>query len=245
MVAGLASSGVDVLRLGVVPTPAVAYLTRSRDADFGVVLSASHNPAPDNGIKFFARGGRKLPDAVEDRIEDLLDAGLPEQPPAAGFGRVIDARADQERYLDHLLLPWAVARTRPGRRCRACVSSSTARTEPPTRSRRRRCAAQAPRSSRSASTPTATTSTRAADRPAGGRVAAVLAQGADVGMANTAMRTGAWPSTPRARWWTRPDPRGPCHQPEGRKDRVAGDTVAVNVMSNLGFRLAMDDAGTT
>ena len=58
VVAGLASSGVDVLRLGVVPTPAVAYLTKSLDADFGVVLSASHNPAPDNGIKFFARGGR-------------------------------------------------------------------------------------------------------------------------------------------------------------------------------------------
>src|SRR5712672_2278049 len=87
VVAVLARSGVDVLRLGFVPTPAVAYLTKSLGADFGVVLSASHNPAPDNGIKFFARGGRKLPDAVEDRIEDLLDAGRPEQPPAAGFGR--------------------------------------------------------------------------------------------------------------------------------------------------------------
>jgi phosphoglucosamine mutase len=72
VVAGLAGAGVDVLRLGVLPTPAVAYLTGALGADFGVMLSASHNPAPDNGIKFFARGGLKLPDAVEDEIERSL-----------------------------------------------------------------------------------------------------------------------------------------------------------------------------
>src|SRR3990170_3742375 len=60
VVAGLASAGVDVSLLGVVPTPAVAFLTAALDADLGVVISASHNPAPDNGIKFFARGGHKL-----------------------------------------------------------------------------------------------------------------------------------------------------------------------------------------
>jgi len=69
VVAGLASSGVDVLRLGVIPTPGVAYLTGALDAAFGVVISASHNPAADNGIKFFGRGGVKLPDATEDAIE--------------------------------------------------------------------------------------------------------------------------------------------------------------------------------
>src|SRR5271165_806368 len=72
VVAGLAASGVDVVRLGVMPTPAVAYLTAAMGAEFGVMLSASHNPAPDNGIKFFARGGVKLPDAVEDEIEARL-----------------------------------------------------------------------------------------------------------------------------------------------------------------------------
>ena len=76
VVAGLAASGVDVVRLGVMPTPAVAYLTAEMGAEFGVMLSASHNPAPDNGIKFFARGGVKLPDAVEDEIEARL-AGQP------------------------------------------------------------------------------------------------------------------------------------------------------------------------
>src|ERR1039457_3319672 len=75
VVAGLAGSGVDVLRLGGIPTPAVAYLTAELGAEFGVMLSASHNPAPDNGIKFFARGGVKLPDAVEDEIEARLAAG--------------------------------------------------------------------------------------------------------------------------------------------------------------------------
>src|SRR4051794_6904619 len=70
--AGLASSGVDVLDAGVIPTPAAAFLVQDIDADFGVMISASHNPAQDNGIKIFARGGTKLPDEVEDRIEAAL-----------------------------------------------------------------------------------------------------------------------------------------------------------------------------
>ena len=69
VVAGLASAGVDVVRLGVIPTPGVAYLVGAMGADLGVMLSASHNPMPDNGIKFFARGGVKLDDAIEDMIE--------------------------------------------------------------------------------------------------------------------------------------------------------------------------------
>jgi len=81
VVAGLAASGVDVVRLGVMPTPGVAHLTAALDAEFGVVLSASHNPAPDNGIKFFARGGVKLPDTVEEEIEARL-AGLDGSGPA-------------------------------------------------------------------------------------------------------------------------------------------------------------------
>jgi phosphoglucosamine mutase len=104
VVAGLAGSGVDVLRLGVIPTPAVAFLTRDLGADLGVMLSASHNPAPDNGIKLFGRGGFKLPDAVEDEIEGHL--GMPprrRRDLPAGFGRVTDAATEPDRYLDHLL----------------------------------------------------------------------------------------------------------------------------------------------
>jgi phosphoglucosamine mutase len=99
VVAGLASAGVGVLRLGVIPTPGVAYLTEALGATFGVVISASHNPAQDNGIKFFGRGGVKLPDSVEDEIEDRLGS----RPRVTSFGRVSDAAAEQERYLDHLL----------------------------------------------------------------------------------------------------------------------------------------------
>ncbi len=100
MVAGLAGAGVDVARLGVIPTPGVAYLTGALDAAFGVVISAGHNPARDNGIKFFGPGGVKLPDAIEDDIEAQLGAA---QPRTEQFGRVTDAGAEQERYLDHLL----------------------------------------------------------------------------------------------------------------------------------------------
>jgi len=104
VVAGLAGAGVDVLRLGVIPTPGVAYLTAALGADLGVMLSASHNPAPDNGIKLFARGGFKLPDAAEDEIEARM--ALPGRAgglPAGGFGRVRDAAGERERYLAHLL----------------------------------------------------------------------------------------------------------------------------------------------
>ncbi|MGH3172373.1 MAG: phosphoglucosamine mutase, partial [Streptosporangiaceae bacterium] len=103
VVAGLASAGVDVLRLGVIPTPGVAYLTGALNTSFGVVISASHNPAADNGIKFFGPGGVKLPDATEDAIEARLGDSGSGAPPTREFGRVSDARAVHELYLDHLL----------------------------------------------------------------------------------------------------------------------------------------------
>ena len=102
VVAGLASAGVDVLRLRVLPTPAVAFLTAALDADLGVVISASHNPMPDNGIKFLARGGHKLDDAVEAEIEELL-GGAWEAPVGAAVGRVRPYARPVEEYVDHLL----------------------------------------------------------------------------------------------------------------------------------------------
>jgi phosphoglucosamine mutase len=103
VIAGLASSGVDVLRLGVIPTPGVAFLTGALGAEFGVVLSASHNPAQDNGIKFFGRGGVKLADEVEDEIEALLHAPEGGAVPHDAFGRVTDAYSENETYVEHLL----------------------------------------------------------------------------------------------------------------------------------------------
>ncbi|WP_411721425.1 phosphoglucosamine mutase [Mycetocola sp.] len=99
---GLASSGVDVLDAGVIPTPAAAFLIADIDADFGVMISASHNPAPDNGIKIFARGGRKLPDEVEARIEQYLtEPNL--APTGAAVGRIRRFADAEDRYVVHLL----------------------------------------------------------------------------------------------------------------------------------------------
>ncbi|SIT87645.1 phosphoglucosamine mutase [Microbacterium sp. RU33B] len=100
--AGLASSGVDVLDAGVLPTPAAAFLIADRDADFGVMVSASHNPAPDNGIKIFARGGVKLPDEVEQRIETAM-AGPKLQPTGPSVGRIRVFADAEDRYVIHLL----------------------------------------------------------------------------------------------------------------------------------------------
>ncbi|WP_017239596.1 phosphoglucosamine mutase [Streptomyces sp. SS] len=107
VVAGLASAGVDVLRVGVLPTPAVAHLTGVLGADLGVMLSASHNAMPDNGIKFFARGGHKLADDLEDKIEAVYEehrTGAPwERPTGAGVGRVRDYDEGFETYVSHLI----------------------------------------------------------------------------------------------------------------------------------------------
>ncbi|GAA5153636.1 MULTISPECIES: phosphoglucosamine mutase [Amycolatopsis] len=102
VVAGLASAGADVLRVGVQPTPAVAHLVGALDADLGVMISASHNPMPDNGIKLFAAGGHKLPDGIEDEIEAGL-SGNGSRPTGAEIGRVTDVPDALDRYTQHLL----------------------------------------------------------------------------------------------------------------------------------------------
>lgn len=102
VVAGLASAGVDVSDVGVLPTPGIAHVVAATGADLGVVLSASHNPVPDNGIKFFARGGHKLPDEVEDAIEGRLREPWA-RPTGAGVGRVTADAGAGARYVDHLL----------------------------------------------------------------------------------------------------------------------------------------------
>jgi phosphoglucosamine mutase len=114
--AGLTSAGVDVLSAGVLPTPAVAYLTAAYDACLGVMISASHNPMPDNGIKIFAAGGHKLDDAIEDRIEELVREKIFTRPTGREIGRVlslsgangqVDAHyslaGTHERYIGHLV----------------------------------------------------------------------------------------------------------------------------------------------
>jgi phosphoglucosamine mutase len=103
VVAGLTSEGVDALLVGVLPTPAVAYLTAAYQADLGVMISASHNAMPDNGIKIFGPGGHKLDDDAEDRIEELVAQGPGLRPVGAAIGRVRQAPDAVDRYLDHLI----------------------------------------------------------------------------------------------------------------------------------------------
>jgi phosphoglucosamine mutase len=102
LIAGLATVGVDVLKVGVLPTPAIAYLTKYYGADLGVVLSASHNVFSDNGVKFFSKDGKKLPDDVEDEIEKNLETVVP-HPTGSEVGRVKEMADAYEAYLAHLL----------------------------------------------------------------------------------------------------------------------------------------------
>ncbi|ANH38389.1 Phosphoglucosamine mutase [Nocardioides dokdonensis FR1436] len=113
VVAGLASAGVDVELVGVLPTPGVAHLTDVLDADLGVMISASHNPMPDNGIKFFARGGRKLDDALEEQIEQRMHADEA-LPTGAAVGRVRSHPEAVQRYADHLVSTLATSPGAPG-----------------------------------------------------------------------------------------------------------------------------------
>ena len=237
VVAGLASAGVDVLRLGVIPTPGVAYLTGALNASFGVVISASHNPAADNGIKFFGPGGVKLPDATEDAIE----ARLGEVAATREFGRVSDARAVHELYLDHLLatLPEQPQPPLAGLRVVADCAHGAAYLI-------------APQALRRAGAEVITIG----DEPDGLNInegcgstalgalsAAVVEHGADAGIAydGDADRCLAMDADGQ-----------PLDGDQimtvlatGLKEagRLAGDAVVVTVMSNQGFHVAMRDAG--
>jgi len=101
VVAGLTSAGINVYRVGVLPTPAIAFLVAESKADLGVMISASHNPMPDNGIKLFSRGGGKLDDVIEARIEARMGEEWL-RPTGRGVGRVINDESAKERYLQHL-----------------------------------------------------------------------------------------------------------------------------------------------
>ncbi|MBV9795704.1 MAG: phosphoglucosamine mutase [Actinobacteria bacterium] len=242
VVAGLASAGVDVLRLGVLPTPGVAYLAKALDADFGVVLSASHNPAKDNGIKFFARGGRKLPDAVEDQIEALI--GPPAPRPPHGFGRVVDAEREQDKYLDHLV---------------ASLGAGPLPAQPPLAGLRVvvDCAhgaayAIAPEALRRAGAEVIAIGVE----PDGENInsgcgsthldtiaSVVRSQAADLGIAHDGDADRCLAVDGSGQVVDGDQILAVLAAELKQEGRLAGDTVVVTVMSNLGFRLAMDDAG--
>ena len=234
--AGLASAGVDVIEVGVVPTPAVAFLTDQTGADLGVMLSASHNPMPDNGIKFFARGGVKLDDAIEDAIEAHLKI-TNNLPTGSGVGRIRSDHDLIEKYLHHLNASitnslegikvvidganGSASLVGPEALRRAGAQVVTIHCEPDGLNINEKCG-----------------STHMEDL-----FAAVLAHGADVGIAHDgdADRCLAVDATGN---FVDGD-QILAILAVGRKERneLVGNTVVATVMSNLGFNIAMREHG--
>jgi phosphoglucosamine mutase len=244
VLAGLAESGVDVLRLGVIPTPAVAYLTDVLGADFGVMLSASHNPAPDNGIKFFTRGGLKLPDDVEGEIEARMAAradvaGGPGIP-AAGFGRIRDAAGEADRYLMHLLgTVGGPARPLAGWRVVVDCAHGAAYALAP----RLLADAGAEIIAIGVEPDGVNINAGCGSTSLGALQAAVTAHGADAGIAydGDADRCLAVDATGQV--IDGDQILAILALALHRSGRLAGGTVVATVMANLGFRLAMSEAG--
>jgi phosphoglucosamine mutase len=243
VVAGLASSGVDVLRLGVIPTPGVAYLTGALNADFGVVLSASHNPAADNGIKFFGRAGVKLPDETEDAIEArLFSAGT--GPPYV-FGRVTDAYSAHETYLDHLLasLPAAVTGQPPLQGLRVVVDCAhgAAYSIGPRALRRAGAEVIAIGAAPDGLNINAGVGSTHLDTLA----AAVIEHGADAGLAFDGDADRCLAVDGDGQPLDGDQILAVLASQLKRGNQLAGNTVVVTVMSNLGFHDAMRESGVT
>jgi phosphoglucosamine mutase len=242
-----------VLRLGVIPTPGVAYLTGALNADFGVVLSASHNPAADNGIKFFGRSGVKLPDELEDQIEALLRAagdGAPTASPAGdlsplGFGRVTDAYSAHETYLDHLLasLPAPPAGQPPlhGMRVVVDCAHGAAYSIGPRALRRAGAEVIAIGAAPDGLNINASVGSTHLETLA----AAVLEHGADAGLAFDGDADRCLAIDGDGQSLDGDQILAVLASQLKRSNQLAGDTVVVTVMSNLGFHDAMRESGIT
>jgi phosphoglucosamine mutase len=238
VVAGLASAGVEVLRLGVLPTPAVAYLTHALDADLGVMLSASHNPAPDNGIKFFDRSGYKLADEIEDRIESSL--GEPwNAPTGAGVGRVREAHGAVEQYVAHLLttVPVSLHGLRVVVDCANGASSDVA-PEALRRAGADVIAIGAAPDGLNINSGCGSTHLEALQK-------AVREHGADAGIANDGDADRCLAVTAAGEPVDGDQIMAILAMDLLESGRLAAGTVVATVMSNLGFKMAMRGAGIT
>jgi phosphoglucosamine mutase len=241
VVAGLTSAGAEVLLAGVVPTPALAHLTAEAGADLGVMISASHNPMPDNGIKLFSRGGHKLPDAVEAAIEQtvLSGASAGHRPTGAGIGRVRALPDAAERYIQHLLS--TVAEPLTGLRLVVDCAHGAAAATAPEVYRRAGAIVHA-----------------IGDEPDGWNindgigsthlgplVEAVRRQGADVGIAHDGDADRCLAVTAQGEVVDGDAILAVCALALQEQGRLKDDTVVATVMSNLGFHHTMRAAGIT
>jgi phosphoglucosamine mutase len=239
VVAGLTSAGAEVLLAGVVPTPALAHLTAETGADLGVMISASHNPMPDNGLKLFSRGGHKLPDALEAAIERTVVSGSSDvhRPTGAAIGRVRAMPDAVERYAEHVLS--TVPQPLTGLRLVVdCAHGAAAATAPDVY---RRAGA---------------TVHAIGDEPDGWNIndgigsthlepliEAVRRQGADLGIAHDGDADRCLAVTAEGEVVDGDAILAVCALSLHERGALKGDTVVATVMSNLGFHHTMRDAG--
>ena len=238
VVAGLASAGVDVMLVGVLPTPAVAFLTDALNADVGVMLSASHNPMPDNGIKFFARGGLKLDDAIEDAIEVRMGEDW-DRPTGADVGRVISNLDAGELYEQHLL------RTLPHKLDGLtivvdCANGAASAIAPDIYARAGARVIAIHHAPNGLNINDGCGSTHMEDL-----TAAVLEHGADAGIAHDGDADRCLAVDAQGRLVDGDHILAIIAAAQRRDGRLPHDTVVATVMANLGFKLAMQKAGIT
>jgi phosphoglucosamine mutase len=241
VVAGLASAGAEVLRVGVLPTPAIAHLTGRTDADLGVMLSASHNPMPDNGIKLFSRGGHKLPDAVEAAIERRVAGNEADdhRPTGGGIGRVRDLAGAAEDYTAHVLS----ALREPLRGLRVvvdCANGAAFRAAPEVY---RRAGAQV---HVIGGEPDGwNINDGIGSTHLGPLIEAVARHGADIGIAHDGDADRCLAVTADGEVVDGDAILAICALALHESGNLAGDTVVATVMSNLGFHHTMRQAGIT
>jgi phosphoglucosamine mutase len=237
VVAGLMSAGADVLRVGVLPTPAIAFLTADYGADLGVMLSASHNPMPDNGVKLFARGGHKLPDDLEAEIEDAMEVDPGARPVGAAIGRVRDAADARERYIAHLLA--SMPRRLDGLHVVVDCANGAASLVAPEVYRR----AGATVTSIAAEPDGLNINDGVGSTHLEGLMAAVVERGADLGVAHDGDADRCLAVAADGSAVDGDQILALCALALRTAGRLHEHTVVATVMSNLGFHRAMRDAG--
>ncbi|WP_371152721.1 phosphoglucosamine mutase [Buchananella felis] len=238
--AGLASGGVDVTRVGIAPTPAVAYLTASQDYDLGVMISASHNPMQDNGIKFIARSGYKLDDSVEDELESLLSQDW-ERPTGAGVGDIHrDISRSDHAYVEHLVGAVGAKRLRGLRIAVDCANGAASQIGPWAL---REAGADVVVMNAS---PDGENINKACGSTHPEQLQAVtVASGADFGVAYDGDADRCLAVDAQGNLVDGDQIMGLLAVAMKEEGTLAQDTLVVTVMSNLGLKLAMREAGIT
>ena len=236
VVAGLAGAGMDVLLAGVIPTPGLAYLVADEGADLGVMISASHNPMPDNGIKFFSAGGRKLPDRVEDEIEQILDEPW-QRPVADAVGRVRELDNATARYVQHLVD--AVPHSLEGLRIVVDCAHGAASGVAPDALRR----AGAEVTAIHATPDGLNINDGCGSTHMGDLAAAVVERGADAGIAHDGDADRCLAIDATGQLVDGDQIMAILAVAMRDAGELSRDTVVATVMSNLGFGLAMEQAG--